>query len=317
MKSSNIFPSYAFLPLLLLFFFWPISDLRSQRQIEPERVGLLVVGDWGTGGAGARRVGKAMTAVYEEHGATAVLSTGDNIYPSGVSSVDDPQWDSKFERIFPASELPLPFWAVLGNHDYRKNPDAQVEYTGRKLKDGSITRWHMPGRWWTTVFSSPNDAVSVRVVGVDTQVLILSGANRTRHLAWIDSVLAASKERWIIVMGHHPVYSHGHYGDHAGMKRHVAPLLEKHGVHAYLNGHEHDLQLIRHVNGVRYVISGGGGGKRPTTPGARTEFAASSLGFVWLGCERDRMLIKFVNDKGELLYETIDPHVRDRSGAAR
>lgn len=292
-------------PLLLLFTVFAPIPVLAQNTADSV-VSVFVIGDWGTGGKGAQRVGEAMAAGHREQPVQAVISTGDNIYPSGVSSVDDPQWDSKFERIFPAESLPVPFWAVLGNHDYRKDPDAQVAYTGHRLKDGSITRWQMPGRYWSTLLSSPNGAVKLRLVGIDTQLLIGNAGTRKSHLAWLDSVLTVSSEEHIFVVGHHPVYSHGHYGNNRTLVRHLAPLFVEHGVRAYLNGHEHDLQLIKPVDGVRYIISGGSGGKRKTTPGKNTEFCASSLGFVHIDLRIDRMHIAFINSSGELLYETTD-----------
>jgi tartrate-resistant acid phosphatase type 5 len=266
-----------------------------------------VVGDWGTGGKGARRVGSAMAGQHAVQSVDAVLSTGDNIYPSGVKSVDDPQWKSKFENIYPAAQLPVPFWAVLGNHDYRSNPDAQVAYTGRRLSDGSVTRWHMPGRMWSTVFTRDGGALRVRLVGIDTQQLVAGAAARKAHLRWIDSVLASAREEWIVVIGHHPVYAHGHYGNTPVLVKQLAPLLEKHGVAAYLNGHEHDLQLMRRINGVRYLVSGGGGGVRKTSSGPNTEFAASTLGFFRLDFDAKRLRIRAFDTDGKLLHEAADP----------
>ncbi len=267
-----------------------------------------VVGDWGTGGKGARRVGGAMAGQHAIQSVDAIISTGDNIYPSGVKSVDDPQWQSKFERIYPAGQLPVPFWAVLGNHDYRSNPDAQVAYTGHRLPDGSVTRWRMPGRVWSTVFMREGGALRVRLVGIDTQQLVAGAAARKAHLRWIDSVLASAREEWIVVIGHHPVYAHGHYGNTPVLVKQLAPLLEKYGVHAYLNGHEHDLQLMRRINGVRYVVSGGGGGVRKTSSGPNTEFAASTLGFFRLDFDAKRMRIRAFDADGKLLHEAADQH---------
>lgn len=279
-----------------------------------DTVSLLVIGDWGTGGNGARQVGSAMAVQHAARAVDAVISTGDNIYPSGVKSVDDPQWVSKFERIFPAEKLPIPFWAVLGNHDYRSNPDAQVAYTGHLLSDGSRTRWHMPGRMWSTVFQSEDTKVGgdgspvrVRVVGIDTQQLVGAVANRKVHLHWIDSVLSSAKEEWIIVIGHHPIYSHGLYGNTVVLVKHLAPLLEKYGVSAYLNGHEHDLQLMKRINSVRYIISGGGGGKRKTVPGLNSEFAASALGFFRLDFDAKHLRIILLGSDCRQMHEAIDP----------
>ncbi len=270
-------------------------------------VSFLVVGDWGTGGKGARRVGQSMAGQHAEQSIDAILSTGDNIYPSGVKSVKDPQWKSKFESVFLADKLPVPFWAVLGNHDYRSDPDAQVAYTGHLLSDGAATRWHMPGRKWTTVFGKDGSRLRVRVVGIDTQQLVASTTRRKAHLHWMDSVLASAKEEWIVVVGHHPVYSHGLYGNTRVLVKHLAPMFEKYHVNAYLNGHEHDLQLIKRINGVRYIVSGGGGGKRKTTPGSNTEFAASSLGFFRLDFDIKHLRIRLFDSNGVLLHEAIDP----------
>ncbi len=271
-------------------------------------VRLLLVGDWGTGGAGARKVAAAMAARHAVNPVHAVISTGDNIYPSGVEDVDDPQWRTKFETIFPVAQLPVPFWAVLGNHDYRKNPDAQVAYTGKRLADGSITRWHMPARAWSTVFTAGD--ITVRVVGIDTQQLVVNAETRRKHLAWIDSVLSASRETHVMVVGHHPVYSHGHYGDNTAMKKHLAPLLSRHKVRVYCNGHEHDLQVLRRQHGVRYLISGGGGGKRPSTPGVNTEFAAGAMGFMELGFDAKAMHVQVLDATGKVLHAFQDARVQ-------
>jgi len=302
MKHTKV--KQIFLLLLLSSLFLPAAA--DAQNAENSTLSVFVIGDWGTGGRGARRVGEAMSAGHAAEAVQAVISTGDNIYPSGVSSVDDPQWDSKFERIFPAESLPVPFWAVLGNHDYREDPDAQVDYTGHRLDDGSITRWQMPGRYWSTVLRSPDESIELRVVGIDTQLLVGNAGTRKSHLAWLDSVLAASGEEHIFVVGHHPVYSHGHYGNNRTLVRHLAPLLVEHGVRAYLNGHEHDLQLIKPIDGVRYIISGGGGGKRKSKAGKNTEFSASSLGFVRIDLREDRMHLACIDSRGKLLYETTD-----------
>ena len=47
------------------------------------------------------------------------------------------------------------------------------------------------------------------------------------------------------MIGHHPIFSGGsEHGDQPELIRAINPLLEKHGVPAYFNGHDHDLQHI-------------------------------------------------------------------------
>jgi tartrate-resistant acid phosphatase type 5 len=120
-------------------------------------------------------------------------------------------------------------------------------------------------------------------------------------------VLSAAKEEWIIVVGHHPIYSHGLYGNTVVLVKQLAPLLEKYRVSAYLNGHEHDLQLMKRINSVRYIISGGGGGKRKTVLGPNSEFAASALGFFRLDFDAKHLRIFMFGSDGRQMREAIDP----------
>jgi tartrate-resistant acid phosphatase type 5 len=45
-----------------------------------------------------------------------VWSGDDNFYDEGVDSLDDEQFQTKFE--LPYADIDFPFWVVLGNHDY-------------------------------------------------------------------------------------------------------------------------------------------------------------------------------------------------------
>ena len=75
----------------------------------------------------------------------------------------------------------------------------------------------MPARYYTKVFE--DQGMTVRVVWVDTAPMIDKYRNEKetypdacqqdykQQLAWIDSVLTAAKEDWVIVAGHHPIYA--------------------------------------------------------------------------------------------------------------
>ena len=82
----------------------------------------MVIGDWGTGDGNQMRVARAMMDMVRADGSySMILSTGDQMYPSGAASVADEQFDSKFESVFfpgaPAGALP--FFMSLGNHGCR------------------------------------------------------------------------------------------------------------------------------------------------------------------------------------------------------
>ena len=66
----------------------------------------LLLGDWGRKGEKDQvEVARQMGLAAEETGAKFVISVGDNFYEHGVASVDDPQWQSSFEKVYTAPAL--------------------------------------------------------------------------------------------------------------------------------------------------------------------------------------------------------------------
>lgn len=79
--------------------------------------------------------------------------------------------------------------------------------------------------------------------------------------AWLENDLAASSARWKIVMLHYPPYSSGLHSAEAGVvkvRKLLAPMFERYGVDLVISGHDHDYERSV-VNGVTYIVSGGGG----------------------------------------------------------
>lgn len=81
----------------------------------------------------------------------------------------------------------------------------------------------------------------------------------------------------------------------------MKPLLEKHGVQAYINGHEHDLQHIR-VGGVDYITTGAGSEVRPTGKIDGTLFALSRSGFATFKLDRTALRLGFRDYTGASVY---------------
>ncbi len=99
---------------------------------------------------------------------------------------------------------------------------------------------------------------------------------------WLDRALAASTATWKFAVHHHPCFSsdENDYGDHWKGKsgqtytwgdtnvRRLVPVYEKHGVDIVFAGHIHSYErtwpilnmTINQARGVRYIVSGGGGG---------------------------------------------------------
>ncbi|MEP7219718.1 MAG: metallophosphoesterase, partial [Bacteroidota bacterium] len=120
--------------------------------------------------------------------------------------------------------------------------------------------------------------------------------------AWLDSELGKSNARWKIVFGHHMLYSNGVYGNLKPLRAAFEDILVKHNVPLYMCGHDHDIQLLKPVNGVSYLVSGGGGGHRDTSWRDNTIYAATNMGYVWMAVTKNGIHVHFHDADGELKY---------------
>jgi len=269
----------------------------------------VAIGDWGREGEKDQQdVATQMGIAAASAGAKFVLAVGDNFYEHGVSSADDLQWQTSFETVYTAPSLQVPWYAVLGNHDYHLNAEAQIEYT-KKSK-----RWYMPSRYYTRT-ERIDAATNVDFFFIDTMPMAAFDADEKffekkvpRHdvpnqMAWLEKSLAASTAPWKIVVGHHPIYTGGQHGDTPFLVQHVLPLLQKHKVQAYINGHDHDLQHLQ-AGDVNLFCSGGGSKPRTTSKTPHTKFALGCSGFMAVALQADKMNVRMINDRGELLYAT-------------
>ncbi|MEO8056103.1 MAG: tartrate-resistant acid phosphatase type 5 family protein [Acidobacteriota bacterium] len=272
----------------------------------------LVLGDWGRGGNGVQRqVAGAMAAWARAHPVRFVVSTGDNFYQDGISSVTDRAWKTSFEDVYSAASLlAVPWIVALGNHDYRGNVDAQIEYSK------SSSRWRMPARSFT-VQETAGDGTRVQFFVMDTTPFLaayrsfpsrtkVAGQNAAAQLEWLASGLAASTADWKIVVGHHPIHSCGPHGDSAELVRDVLPILARFHVAVYLNGHEHGLEHLE-SGGIHFLTSGGGSEATRVSPDARTVWAEATGGFLALAASRETLQLRAVNGLGAVRHEAAIP----------
>ena len=266
----------------------------------------LVIGDWGQASEPQRQVADAMAQVAEQDGARFVISTGDNFYPRGVGSVSDPQFRDAFEEIYAAPSLQTPWYVVLGNHDYEGSPNAEIAYSSRS------PRWRMPARYWAEEMNADGQTATFyfldttpisRLANAAAHVPLLGAAGEARdQLRWFEERLAADHSDWKIVVGHHPILSSGNHGESPGVVEHVKPLLERYGVQAYFNGHEHDLEHLTE-QGVDYICSGSGALSRQIDAVPQSRFAYADVGFASCSLASDALTLRFHNAQAAIIYE--------------
>ena len=148
-------------------------------------------------------------------GAQFVINVGDSFYDNGVASTTDPLWNSVFENMYlQTSLLNIPWYSVLGNHDYNGNPTAQIQYYQQKL---GYKRWYMPDHNYTMLYTIPNSGGRhIEFVFIDapriapletssTQIsnTALMNSMAAQQVAWLDKTLSKSTATWVAVVGHY------------------------------------------------------------------------------------------------------------------
>jgi tartrate-resistant acid phosphatase type 5 len=287
--------------------------------VPKDALNFLAFGDWGRNGEYHQRdVAEQMAIAAKALDAEFVLALGDNFYPSGVQSTADPQWRASFEDIYTAHALQVDWYVVLGNHDYRGNPRAQVEYSAISR------RWRLPAPYYS-VKKEVGDGVYAEFIVIDTSPFIkdyrtdlekyhVAGTDTTAQRVWLDSTLVASTAQWKFIVGHHNVYSGGKRPVMEDMAELIAPRLERHGVTAYIAGHEHHLEhIVPEGSNVHYFISGAGSETRDATGMAGTRFVAPTSGFFAMSLMPDTLLVQAIDYTGRVLYRAAIP----RAASAR
>ena len=239
-----------------------------------------------------------------------VIAAGDVHHFEGVRSVNDPLWMTNYELIYSHPELMIPWYAILGNHEYRGNTQAVIDYS--KVS----ARWNVPGRYYT--FAMENDGVTVRFVMVDTAPLLDKYREDTekypdackqdmdKQLSWIDSLLTTSKEDWVLVVGHHPIFAETDKDDseRLDLQKRLDSILRKHtNVDMYLCGHIHNFQHIRKVDSnIDYVVNTSGSLSRKVKPIDGTRFCSGDTGFSLICADKKELNLHMINKEGKVIY---------------
>ncbi len=240
---------------------------------DPPLLRLAAVGDVGTGDAVERATGELVARVGGSDPFDALVLLGDNVYPNGEPARVGATVLEPFARVLGGGAALLP---VLGNHDVRDgNAAGQMEALG------------MPGRWYSV------DLGPVLFVGLDS-----TRVDDAHQTAWLERTLAGAEDRRVVVAMHHPAFSAGFHGSEPAVQDVWVPLFGAYEVDLVLSGHDHDYQRSVTIDGVTYVVSGGGARLRPTGAAEFTAFSASVLHFVEIAVWDDRLELRAVGHDG-------------------
>ncbi len=209
---------------------------------------------------------KAVSAAVVVANPDFVLSTGDLADPryAGDYAGAIGSWNLFFECL--ENELSqFVFQAVSGNHDEPENPDS----------------------FWHRLIELPNSHDYVLDVGPIRFIMVDSTeAEPPSRTAWLARELQKAaydpEITWVLPAFHRPPFSEGERGGDGFIRDGWVPLFTKYEAGLVLSGHAHTYQRTKPIEGVPYLVSGGGGGwlyqvdpHHPTI-----QFATSAYHFV-------------------------------------
>ncbi len=284
---------------------------------DPGVVRFVVLGDTGEGNEDQYSVGQAIVEICAQRGCDFGVLTGDNFYDSGVSGVDDPQWQSKFEDPYMDTEFVI--YAVLGNHDYggagigfdlldTKKSDYQVQYTQMSQK------WRMPAKY----YGFKHDPADLWFLDTNQVMTDPLNGDSDKQLNWFKAQVAASTATWKIAFGHHPYISngdHGNAGSYENVEGFNVPFVTGDNVKkfmdeslcgkidVYISGHDHNLQWLEPACGTEFIVSGAGS-KAELLPGSNPNFfqIGEMEGFVWVEITGDSFTGVFYDKTAKELF---------------
>ncbi len=292
-----------------------LSSCLGPQNKKPEVVlgeyNFLVSNDNGrNGNYDQKPIAEAMGIWADSADAEFMAAVGDVHHYGGIRSTQDPLWMTNYELVYSQAALQLDWFPVLGNHEYRGNTQACIDYSQ------TSRRWNLKSRYYS--FSAEvNDSTSICFVFIDTPPLIDKYRNDStsyldarfqdmnKQLSFIDSVLSQSNDTWKIVMGHHPIhaYTTKDSSERHDLQQRLEPILKNNKVDVYINGHIHNFQHIqKEGSAIDYIVNSSASLSRPVEEIEETQFCSPVTGFLVCGADHNAFHINMMNKNGECIY---------------
>lgn len=175
---------------------------------------------------------------------SSVIFLGDNVYPKGLSNLDEPTRKMDEERL--ADQLSIlknydgkPF-IIPGNHDWQQGGKKGWEYIKNQEKfvseflqredvfypkggcptphevilNEQITAVILDTQWWLHPWQKPEATSECEVKSLEEM------------LVSVNDILDRNRHKKVLIVGHHPMYSHGSHGGYFTLQDHLLPFHE-------------------------------------------------------------------------------------------
>ena len=285
-----------------------LKDGMRFRTAGPGPFTFLAFGDSGTGGPNQASLARRM---MENENPALVLHTGDLSQENGTFE----QLESTYFSVYAPLMSRSPFFPAQGNHDCYA--DSGTPYLAVHAPPTADVPAQDAGRYYS--FNWDN----VHFISVNSNLLEFPEAAQ-RMLGWLDRDLERQSRFWKVAYIHHPPYPTGYHAEDpvsAMVRERVLPILERHGVHLVLSGHEHSYQRTVPLrggapadagSGTVYIITGGGGGVLHNIGSPPTQaFGASVFHYLRGQVQGSRLTVTAVGlDGREIDHVTLAPPPR-------
>lgn len=256
---------------------------------------------------------------------TVIIFLGDTIYDRGLPPPSDPNRAEAEQRLMRQLTMIKHSRAqaifIPGNHDWAKDSGDGFE----RLQAMNTFIHHFLGGGGQ-VLPQPGcpgpesfDIAPARLIFLDTEWWLEDDENKhnpecaiadeTSFHTELTRLLAQAKDRYVLVMGHHPIASHGPHGGYAShplrafakwllptnqdlggdkyenMIEELTSAFSQYPPLVYASGHDHSLQILNGEPFTELLLVSGGGSSHKLTPvglSSDTIFADSQPGFMVL-----------------------------------
>lgn len=190
---------------------------------------------WAAGDGDASKDGRAVVDRIATNPFDRFIYLGD-VYERGTAKQFRENYAPSYGRLARRT-APTP-----GNHDWVNHERGYDPYWQRALGRGSTASWYAfsAGGW--------------RIIGLNSETDHRPGSPQER---WLRRQLSLRGGTCRIAFWHRPRYSAGRHGDQRDMEPIWNALRGRAAI--VLNGHDHDLQRLRPIDGITTFVAGAGG----------------------------------------------------------
>ena len=276
---------------------------------------IICIGDMGHGGKDQMKVSKLIESLMNKYRVEFVVGLGDNIYPSGCKGVTDAQFKKKFENPYMNLTNKIPWYMILGNHDYGysytqgdiDNSQSQLDYHDHSIKNGM--KWRMPSNYYTY------GKRDIEFFALDTNFDRLSPKDIDEQQKIMKQKIKDSGKKWKIVVGHHTwrsIAGHGN-AEFPKLEDFLTELSKDTDMDAYICGHDHCKSLVlkkTKSKSIPIIVCRTGGEsydyniypENMKIDDSKIYFFSPHLGVCLMDVTDKRIIYNFYNIKGEIEY---------------